>query len=435
MRSIQKLMRRAGVTLTVGVLALAVTPRTAQAVTLGEIDVTQPPYNANTGGGTDDTAAFQNALNAAAATGAKVRVEAGHYLFTGAITIPAHVVLEGVNDGDRSYSGYMNGTGSGDVTASLGVVFMPTGSAGNSNGPNFITVGTNAALRNVTIYYPNQPMSTQAGWTAPTAYPPTINLAGRNGTVENVCGINPYMFIVNSNVGSTVRRVVGQPLYFGLNLDGDADLTGQSGEHLEDVHFLNTWDNHSAMVQYMQSHSSAFVVYRADEFSMRNCTCTGYLYGFVFNRSGFGASYGTLTSCNAYNCFQAVRITASTPGAGGGLVFDGGGFGGNSYNAVYIANSNTGNVMFNSCRFYNSPNSLVTNASAAGSVVSFQACSFDNWATAVSGLNANDPCIYCGDSGNPNGTSGKNTDAELQLRRGPISIFVHSGRGKRAVQK
>ncbi len=389
-----------------GILALGTSPVLAQTTTLGEIDVTQAPYSASTTGKSDDTAIFQKALNAAGVSGAKVRVPAGQYLFTGTLTVPPHVALEGVNDGERSYGGYMNGTTAGDVTANAGTVFLVTGGAGNLGGTQFLTLSSDSALRNVTIYYPNQPLSTAAGWTAPKVYPPAINFAGHNGTVENVCGINPYAFITNSGIGNTIRRVFGQPLYFGINLDGDADPTGQSGERMEDVRFLNTWDNHPAMVQYMQSHSSGIVIYRADEFAMRNCSCTGYLNGFVFSSSGFGAAYGTLTSCSALHCAYAVAINACKAGAGGGLVFDGGGFGSSSGQAVSIGNKNTGNVTFNSCRFYSSPGTLITNASAAGSV-SLLGCSFENWGVSASGLNPAVPCVYCGDSSAPNGPSGK----------------------------
>lgn len=388
-------------------LAAASTVQAAHAATLGEIDVSAPPYNANLGGTVDDTAAFQNALNAAGATGAKVRVPAGQYLFTGSLTVPAHVVMEGINDGERSYAGYSNGTANGDVVAGQGTVLKVTGSAGNSGGPNFITLGANAAVRNMTFYYPNQPLATSAGWNGTTPYPPTIDFGGRNGTVENVCGINPYMFIVNGSVGCTIRRVVAQPLFFGVNIDNDADTSGQSGEHLEDVRFLNTWDNSPQMAAWTRAHTVGFAVYRADEFSMRNCTVTGCSIGFAFSASGAGSAFGTLTSCSASNCAQAVRVTACTSGAGGGLVFDGGAFGNNSDVAVSIGNQNTGSVSFNSCRFFQSNGTLISNASAYGSVVSLVGCHFHNWGLSATGLNSNVSCVVCGDLSNPTHACGK----------------------------
>ncbi len=395
-------------TLAAGALILGTAAHPAQAVvTLGDIDVTQAPYSASTGGTTDDTAAFQNALNAAAATGAVVRVPAGRYKFTGSLTVPAQVVLEGVNDGERTYAGYSAGTTGGDVVASAGTVFLITGGAGSTNGACFLTLAANSTLRNVTLYYPNQPLSTSAGWTAPTPYPPAINLAGRSATVENVCGVNPYWFLAASTTGGIVRRVTGQPLFVGINLDGDADPTGQSGDKVEDAHFLNTWDSHPAMTGWMQAHASAFVVYRADEFGLRNCSCSAYATGYIFSSSPSGSAYGTLAGCSAFNCTQGVSVAACTAGAGGGLVFDGGGFGGSLSRAVTVGNTDTGNVTFNSCRFYQAPGSLAVNAAQAHAVVSFLGCSFENWGTSASGLNAADPCVYCGDSGSPSGPSGK----------------------------
>ncbi len=390
-------------------IAVGLTPRPAQAapVILGEIDVTQAPYSANTTGAADDTAAFQRALNAAANTGAQVRVPAGQYKFAGSISIPAYVVLEGVNDGERSYAGYMNGTASGDVVASKGTVFLVNGSRGKSDGPSFLTLNSNSALRNITIYYPQQTSSVAPGWKAPTAYPPTISLLGHNASVENVCGINPYLFIASSGVGSIIRRVTGQPLSVGISTDNDAGPAGQSGAQIEDVHFVTTWDSHARMTQWMKTHSAGFRTCRADEIAMRNCSCMGYQYGFSFNRSRAGTAYGTLTSCSALHCSQDVRITACTAGDGGGLVFDGGGFGDADDCAAFLANTNQGTVTFNSCRFFQSPRGLVTNASAAGSVVSLLACSFDNWCTSVSGPSSSVPCVFCGDAADPKEARGK----------------------------
>lgn len=364
----------------------------AAAVTLGAIDVTQSPYNANSSGTADDTSAFQRALNAAAGTGTSVRVPAGQYKFAGSLSIPDNVTLEGVNDGERTYSG--------DVTANRGTVFLVTGGAGKSTGPAFLTLHANSSLRNAAIYYPAQPLSTAAGWTAPKVYPPTLNLLGRNGSVENVCGINPYSFILSGSLGNTIRRVTGHPLFSGLSIENDADITGQSGVRVEDVHFFNIWDSHPAMATWTKAHSTGFVVYRADELAMRSCSCSGYQYGFRFDRSPAGSAYGTLTSCSAAGCTEAIHIAACASGIGGGLVFDGGGFGLCSSAAVSLAASNTGNVTFNSCRFFQSPGALVTNASAAGSVVSFLASSFDSWGSAAA-------CIYCGDAQHPSAAGGK----------------------------
>ena len=124
--------RATGIMLGTGLIALGTAPDAAHAAmksvkslaaqtpTLGEIDVTQAPYSANTTGASDDTAVFNQAMQDAAASGALVKVPPGQYLFSGSLTIPAQVVLEGANEGERLYAGYSSGTGSGDVKATAG---------------------------------------------------------------------------------------------------------------------------------------------------------------------------------------------------------------------------------------------------------------------------------------------------------------------------
>lgn len=102
------------------------------------------PYNAVGDGVTDDTNAFQNALNAAgSAGGGTVYVPAGRYRINGTLSVPASVELRGIFDTPH----HTMGEGS--------VLFAYTGK-GSETGTPFITLAQNAGVRGLTIYYPEQ---------------------------------------------------------------------------------------------------------------------------------------------------------------------------------------------------------------------------------------------------------------------------------------
>ena len=418
----------AGAALAAGALALGMTPHAASAGTLGEIDVTQAPYSASTTGVKDDTAAFQSALNAAAKTGAIVRVPAGQYLFNGTVNVPAQVALEGVNDGERSYGGYTDignngGVDSGSVTANAGTVFLVACGAGDATGTPFLTLNANSAVRGVTFYYPSQADPTGAAgqpnptnW-VPTAYPFTISMAGRSASVENVSGVNPYQFIeaaspTGQSQRESIRRVNGTPLVTGILIDNDGDGSGNSTDCLEDIHFIPGWGN-GVVLNWVYTHATAFQINRADEIVLRTCFCFFYYYGYHFGISSSGSASGTLVNCGSDTSHIGVQVDNVNP-AFGGLVFEGGGYSAN-LTAVNLASSNIGSVTFNGSRFWGTTQGLVVNASQKGSVTSFYACDFLDWGDGT--LNPKLICIYCGDKDNPDAASGKTRIVYCHFKR------------------
>ena len=400
------------------------------AATLGEIDVTQAPYSAGTGGSADDTGAFQRALNAAGKTGAIVKVPAGQYFFKGTLTVPAHVVLEGVNAGERSYVGYVDignngGVDSRDVTANLGTVFLVTSGGGNASGTPFLTLSANSALRNVSFVYPDQKDPTGASgqpnptnW-VPIAYPFTISMTGSNGSIENITGVNPYQFIEAADPGGhsqreSIRRVNGTPLMTGVYIDNDGDGSGRSTDCVEDVHFIPGWGN-GVGLNWVLAHATAFQANHADEIIFRSCYVFFYLHGFIFGSSPSGSVSGTVINCGTDTCGTGILVDTVNP-AFGGLVFEGGGYSatGNSY-AVILAATNTGNVTFNGTRFWGPQLGLVDNMSQKGAVSTFYACDFLDWGDGT--LNPKQVCIVCGDLASPTRTTGKTRIVYCHFKR------------------
>ena len=397
----------------------------AQAATLGEIDVTQSPYNANTTGTADATTAFQNALTAAGRNGAIVRVPAGHYLFSGTLNVPAQVILEGVNDGERS------GYGGGGTWFLVNVGSGSAGDPGKADDTPFLTLNANSSVRNVNFFYPGQadPSNLQTPWT-PTLFPFTISMVGRSGSVENVNGVNPYQFIeaaspTGQSQRESIRRVLGTPLVTGIFVDNDGDGLGNSSDCLEDIHFVCNWGNGPCITE-IQNHATAFLVNHADEIVLRSCFCFQYECGYHFGISPLGGSAsGTIVNCDADTSNVSVQID-NVQSALGGLVFEGGGFSSVAPGpCVNIANTNTGNVTFNGTHYWGPygqgvDGEMVHNTSQKG-VTTFLGCDFIDWGDLASDftsvLSANSTCIVCGDPNNPSTPSGKTRIVHCHFKR------------------
>ena len=102
-------------------------------------------------GRTDDTAAFQKALDAAEkAGGGVVYAPVGNYFFAGNLNVPNAVTLAGVWQSVPAHNGLRN-RGLPKPTDD-GTTFLVTSGAGSEDGPAFITLNTNSTLRGVVLY-------------------------------------------------------------------------------------------------------------------------------------------------------------------------------------------------------------------------------------------------------------------------------------------
>src|SRR6266446_3092572 len=112
-------------------------------------------FGAKGDGQTDDTAAFQKALDAAAqAGGGTVQAGRGNFFFAGHLNVPAAVTLAGLWQSVPAHNGVRDG-GLPKPTDD-GTTFLVTESAGKEDGPPFITLNHNTTLKGIVIYYPDQ---------------------------------------------------------------------------------------------------------------------------------------------------------------------------------------------------------------------------------------------------------------------------------------
>jgi hypothetical protein len=100
-------------------------------------------FGAKADGKTDDTAAFQKALDAAAAAkGGIVYAPRGNYFFAGSLNVPSAVTLKGVWESVPSHIGIRNPTL--PKPTDDGTTFLVTANENNENGAPFITLNHNS---------------------------------------------------------------------------------------------------------------------------------------------------------------------------------------------------------------------------------------------------------------------------------------------------
>lgn len=172
---------------------------------------TRSPYNADSTGSQDATAAIQSALDTVAASGGgMVFLPNGKYRVNGNLTIGYRTVLTGE-------------TVSLDCSAiGQGTVLMAYGGAGNTNSPPLIqdTTDSYAGIANLTIYYPNQnPLSIQP-------YPTTIVCCNGGMSVRNLILCNSYQGI-QLNIGNCcmLENICGTVLSRGILVPASTEFS------------------------------------------------------------------------------------------------------------------------------------------------------------------------------------------------------------------
>jgi len=315
-------------------------------------------FGAKGDGVTDDTGAFQQALDAAGDAGAGVvHVPAGRYLIKTHLNVPPAVTLEGI------WRAPVRG-----LAEEKGSVLLAVEGKGSLDGAPFIKLNTSSTLKGLTIFYPEQIKSEE-----PHPYPWTVQGEGDNCTVLDVTMINPYQAV---DFGTKfcgrhyIRGLYAQALFKGLFIDQCYDVG-----RVEDVHFWPFWepDYEAPTVKFLRKHGTAFIFARTDGQMATNCFQIFYNVGFHFVDAGHGPGSGAYTNCYSDVSPCAVKVDATQEHAGVSFV------NGMFMSSVEVAPTNKGPVKFNGSGFW-SIRDLGTHARLQGKgAVLFQGCHFHHW--------------------------------------------------------
>ena len=324
-------------------------------------------FGAKADGKTDDTAAFQKALDAAAAAkGGVVNAPRGNYFFAGHLRIPAAVTLKGIWESVPAHNGIRD-AGLPKPTDD-GTTFLVTENAGKEDGEAFITLNHNSTLKGVVIYYPNQNPAEE-----PQPYPYAIAMRGKNPAVLAVELLNPYNGIdASQNERHLIRDVQGQPLRRGIFVDFIYDIG-----RIENVHFNPWWSMTPKLFAWQQKHGEALIFGKSDWQYVYNTFCFGYGVGYKFIKTKSGDCNGNFLGIGADDCFTALEVEQCSPI---GLLISNGefvSFHGPDPTMVRVGNNNTGSVRFVNSAFWG-PCNQIAKISGKGTV-GFGDCTFVHW--------------------------------------------------------
>ena len=318
-------------------------------------------------GQTDDTAAFQKALDAASkAGGGVVYALVGNYFFAGSLNVPNAVTLAGIWQSVPAHNGLRN-EGLPKPTDD-GTTFLVTGNAGTEDGPAFITLNTNSTLKGVVLYYPQQNIDD-----VPKPYPWAIAMRGKNPAVLAVEMLNPYNGIdATGNERHLVRDVHGQPLRRGILVDSIYDIG-----RVENVHFNPWWSMKPKLFQWQMENGEAFIFGKSDWQYVYNTFCFGYNVGYKFIQGRRGMCNGNFLGIGADDCHTALVVEQCAPY---GLLITNGefvSFHGPDPTMIEVSENNSGSIRFVNCAFWGACNQV---AKIGGrGTVGFSDCTFTQW--------------------------------------------------------
>jgi hypothetical protein len=322
-----------------------------------------PAFGAAGDGATDDTAALQRAIDAAAEQGGVVYLPPGHYRVSGSLTVKPGVTVRGAHDAPAA------------IEPLVGTVIQATGGRDDEAAPALFEMGQASVVSGLTVWYPDQ-MPTDI-----RPYPWTFHLTGFDTTLENVTLINSYNGIKvgpEDNVRHRIRSVAGCVLRRGLFVDGCTDIG-----RVENVQFHCHWWSHPSthgawepVYNYMVENLEAFVFGRTDWEYVTNNFVFPAKIGYRFVKTEKGACNGHFTADGADACETSVVVDEIQYM---GLLFTGGqfvAFTGRNPVEIRISDTSTGNVRFVNCAFWGP---VEHNAVIRGKgFVSFSDCFFSN---------------------------------------------------------
>jgi hypothetical protein len=257
----------------------------------------------------DDTGAFQSALNKAGVNGDVVFVPAGTYQVLGNLRVPPYVTLEGVWRAPAYSDNYAH------QPDKKGTVLLASAGKENINDKPFISLeGHSAGVKGLTIYYPDQGVRDVRPnlRSLILEYPFTIQGGNPGGfsdniTIQDIQLVNSFQGIdlATYRCGRhLIRGVYGQPLRVGIQVDQCLDIG-----RIEDVHFWPFWRDDAEIKTYTGTHGFALVLRRSDWQIVHNFFALGYHVGILF---GHGLNNNFTGGCNGQ--FSNINFDAADVG-------------------------------------------------------------------------------------------------------------------------
>lgn len=337
---------------------------------------------------TDDTAAFQKALDEAGrAGGGVVEVPAGQYAIRGTLSVPAGVTLQGVyrvpptlQRGEKG-KGPLGKSDRSPIPDGGSVLLAYAGQGKPESDPFLSLMGDNAAIAGLVVSYPEWKQTD----VPPVPYPPCVFSQNTNNVgVEDCLLLNPYEAIVLVRAARhLVRNVTGYPIRRGIYVDQCYDIG-----HIENVHFWPfgvRYNPDDPYCHWINTEGVAFELAKSDWQYVFNTFCFGYGIGYKFSKSKAGSTNGNFLGLGADSCQRAVVVDqAQRPG----LLITNGEFVGRwkSRDAVCleVGPEVTGKVSLVNCSFWGPIDRCVWMRAPDGQFTA-SACNFVAWDVAGSG--------------------------------------------------
>ncbi|MFD2932530.1 glycosyl hydrolase family 28-related protein [Spirosoma flavum] len=252
-------------------------------------------YGAKGNGVTDDTQAFQKAIDYANTSGIKlVMVSRGNYKITNTIIVRSGVTLQGAPKIPFKANFAMD----------FALISVKT-QQGNIKKSVFV-IEMGAGIKGFSFYWPDQMKTAKI----PIPYGWAITTTGKqsgadNIQIEDIMLTNCYNGI-NVDFGGqlNVRNIFGQTFNIGIRLDRLYDVS-----RLENVHFWDFWANEGSKAKsYIQINGKAVVIGRVDGLQGTNIFAYGHKNVLNFVDFGYGSAWGQFSNVTADVCYIPIQI-------------------------------------------------------------------------------------------------------------------------------
>jgi filamentous hemagglutinin family protein len=256
-------------------------------------------YGATGDGKTDDTHAIDLAIAAAspasAPTGGIVFFPPGTYLISSSLTVHPGMTFQG--------SGW-NTPGS-ETNVFAGSWLFVNSDSGFSP---IQLQGSSGAVRNLGFNVTNQVTSGP-----PSDAQPMIYVTGANSLIEDVFLFNPYDgIVVTGTARAVIRRVFGQPLRCGIQIDNSEDTN-----YIDTIHFWSFWQTTGEAWTYERNNATAITLFRCDNPHISNVFASNYNIALTLAASEFGRPHKVhLVNADFDDCMTGIHINCPSPAGG-----------------------------------------------------------------------------------------------------------------------